>query len=729
MGYRNRNKSGPYRARAKGPIKLAFGIVERESPEAQKAAEQRPPATEPLAPLPRQDIVGSLTLKKVDLKKVRPLPKEFLTRVKRNLKQIFEAGRYARGRCIIDLKDNELHVQFPFDQGFVDRLKGLDRNERAWDPDARVWRVFVGTFDDLLDILGKGAQLTKPAYEAMRDFVDTPYYAYIGEGKLGKLIVRESWFEELDIRLNDEAVAVQYGSTGQRMMGMTATYESAGLDAARRLIQGFSFARKPFAHQLEGIEYLLLNPEAALLDEMGCGKSFQIACALALMLASGQIEQALIVAPMSLLRTWHNELRMAGLEDFEIVRGTPQQRKKTLSSRRAIYVVHYEGLRIEEEGFAEWLRMGRSLLVFDESQRIKNLSALITKVAIRLRPLVSRCIIATGTPISNRPIDLYSQYLVMDGGQTFGTRFAAFKNTFCHMEVQKIRIGRKTINVEKFVGVRNGEELRNRIVRTSLRRLKSDVLDLPPILVKDYRVELKTEQRAMYQQMRDNLKVEISSLSDQQIVSEANTIIVKLLRLSQIASSPALLDPGYTGSNAKMKELEELLDDILEDETKKVIVWSHYVSNVNNLCQMFSEKYQAVAHTGEQTVEDRQESIRLFTDDPSCRLFIATPQSAKEGLTLLPKDGITRADTMIYVDLSFDGGSYVQSQARFHRIGQVAERCLVIHLLAEETIDEYIRATIVEKIETAGALLDDRDIKGLSVGPVMSKDALMRILS
>lgn len=730
MGYRNRNKSGPYRARVKGPIKLAFGLVESEADKLAKSSEKPHSPAEPAAPLPRQDIVGTLTLKKVDLKKIRPLPKELLTRVKRNLKLIYEAGRYSKGRCIIDWKDNELLVQFPFDQNFVDRLKGLDRNERAWDPDARLWRVFLGTFDDLLDILGKGVQLTKPAYEAMRDFVDTPYYAFIGEGKLGKLIVRESWFEELDVRLDDEAVPVRYGSTAQRTMGMPCKHDTQAADTAKRLVQGFSFARQPYSHQLEGIEYLLMNPEAALLDEMGCGKSFQIACALAILLASGQIEHALIVAPMSLMRTWQSELKLAGLTDFEVVRGTPQQRKKTLSVKRPIYIVHYEGLRIEEEGFAEWLRMGRSLLVFDESQRIKNLSALITKVALRLRPLATRCIIATGTPISNRPLDLYSQYLVMDGGQTFGTRFAAFKNTFCNMETQKIRIGRKTIAVERFVGVKNGEELRNRIVRTSLRRLKSDVLDLPPILVKDYRVDLKTEQRTMYQQMRDNLRVEVSSMSDQQVISEASTIIVKLLRLSQIASNPALLDANYTGSNAKLKELEELLDDILDDESKKIIVWSHYVTNVVSLTQLFSEKYRAVSHTGEHTVEQRQESVRLFTEDPTCRLFIATPQSAKEGLTLLPKDGVTRADTMIYVDLSFDGGSYIQSQARFHRIGQTAERCLVIHLLAEDTIDEYIRANIVEKIETAGALLDDREVKGLlSGGPAMSKDSILRMLT
>jgi SNF2 family DNA or RNA helicase len=232
----------------------------------------------------------------------------------------------------------------------------------------------------------------------------------------------------------------------------------------------------------------------------------------------------------------------------------------------------------------------------------------------------------------------------------------------------------------------------------------------------------------MYQQMRDNLRIEVSAMSSDDVISEASTIIVKLLRLSQIASNPALLDPSYSGSNAKLKELEDLLEDILEDDTKKVIVWSHYVQNVQLLTEMFSEKYFAVCHTGEQSLEARQKSVQLFTEDPNCRLFIATPQSAKEGLTLLPKDGKTRADTMIYTDLSFDGGSYLQSQARFHRIGQNAERCLVIHLLAEDTVDEYIRTNIVEKIETAGALLDDKEVSKKVASTELSREVVLRLL-
>lgn len=732
MGYRNNNRSNQFRPRPpKGPVKLAFGVV---GPNAQDAPKPVPMPVRPVEPLPRQDIVGTLALKGVRIDDVKPLPLSFRERILANLERLYKEGLYLNSRTIIDYKDGELLVTFNYDQTAVDRIKGLDRNERAWDPDQKMWRVFPGTFDDVIDILGRGTRLTEAAYDALCAFVHSNYYAHIARSKLGKLIVRESWFEELDLAREMPDVQAAHGSNAQASAqgkGTDAAEEPPELLRLRERIQSYEFKRKPYQHQLTGIEYLLANAESALLDEMGCGKSFQIACTLAILLSNKEIDRALVVAPMSLIKTWQGELKLATSEAFTVISGTPAQRTKALASDAKIFLIHYEGLRLEEERLGEWLKQGKGMLVFDESQRIKNLAAQTTTAALKLRPLVERCVIATGTPIANRPLDLFAQYLVMDKGRTFGTRFPAFKNTFCELEIQKIQVGRKTIRVERFVGVRNGDELRSRILRTSLRRLKSEVLDLPPVIFKDYVVDLKAEQKAMYQQMRDTLKIQVSQMSAQDVVSEASTIMVQLLRLSQIASNPTLLDPRYSGSNAKLTELEDLLEDVFSDDTKKVILWSHYVQNVNFLVEHFGEKYKAVGHTGEMDVEERQASVAAFQDDPETRLFIATPQSAKEGLTLLPRDGRMQADTMIYLDLSFDSGSYIQSQARFHRIGQQAERCLVIHLIGESTVDEYIRKSVIEKIRTATQLLDDGDKANLDIlktAARLNKDEILSIL-
>jgi SWI/SNF-related matrix-associated actin-dependent regulator 1 of chromatin subfamily A len=731
MGYRNNNRGNMHRSRPpKGPVKLAFGIVkDKATIEAEKlAALMAPKAQEPV--FTRQELVGTLHLKSVDLTKVRALPPDYLERVQTNLAKVYEEGKHSNSRCVIDFQDGELLVAFPFDQSVVERIKGLDRNERAWDPDARCWRVYPALFDDLLDFLGRGTKVSETAYAEICRIVQSPYYAVIARSKLGKLVVREAWYEE--IRL--PAVDLAFGSNAYLALNPTVLPEGItpdSLESMRTLIHNFSFKRKPYEHQLKGIEYLLMNKDAALLDEMGCGKSFQIASTLGILFRNKDLDKALIIAPMSLIRTWQDELRMATDEPFVVIGGTPSQRLKALKSDARIFIVHYEGLRLEEEKLEEWLKQGRGMMIFDESQRIKNLLAQTTRAALKLRPVVERCVIATGTPIANRPLDLFAQYFVMDRGRTFGSKFSAFKEAFCELEIIKVQVGRKLVPKEKFLGVRNGDELRSRIMKTSLRRLKTDVLDLPPILYKDYVVELKAEQRVMYQQMRDTLRIQVSQMSDSQVISEASSLAVQLLRLSQIASNPRLLDPKYEASNAKVSELEDLLEDILEDDTKKVILWSHFVENVNWLTNRFKEKYITVAHTGEMSVDDRQQSVFSFQNDPETRLFIATPQSAKEGLTLVPKDGYTRADTMIYLDLSFDSGSYLQSQARFHRIGQEAERCLVIHLIGENTIDEYIRRTVIDKIQTSAKLLDGEggaELNKILQPAKFSKAELMKVL-
>lgn len=734
----NRNNRGTtYRPKPpRGPVKLSFGVI--PSPSSTQADAQRvvPPPRKPEEPVfARQDIVGTLKLKGVKYETTDPLPADFVERIQKNLKKIYLAGVTSSGRSLIDYADGELKVSFPYEQTAVERMKGLDRNERAWDPDQKLWRVFLGTFDDVFDILGRGFKLSEAAYAAINDFILTPYYAHIGRGKLGKIVVRESWFEDLGHLTPN---SVKFGSSFFHLEKLPMQSFDDALQSSvgswRKAMEHFNFGRKPYLHQRSGIEFLLVNKQAALLDEMGCGKTFQIASALGILFEQKEIDRALIVVPMSLLKTWQEELKLAIPEAFTVVGGTPAQRAKAFNSTNPIFLVHYEGLRLEEERFREWMTGKRCALIFDESQRIKNLQAQTTMAAVRLRPLSERCVIATGTPIANRPVDLFSQYLVMDQGETFGQRFPAFKNTFCEMEVQKINVGRKTIRVEKFIGTRNPDELQARILRTSLRRLKSEVLDLPPILFKDFVVELKAEQKHMYAQMRDHLRLEIGNLSEKEISADAANIVVKLLRLSQIASHPGLLDSGYKGSSAKQSELDDLLEDLFSDDTKKVIIWSHYVDNVKRLVEKYAENYGAVGHTGEMDVGARQESVKRFQDDPSCRLFIATPQSAKEGLTLLPRDGKMVADTMIYLDLSFDSGSYVQSQARFHRIGQQAVRCLVIHLIAEGTVDEYIRRTVLEKLKTATQVLDE----GLGAGTVaqnilqsstqMSKKELLEIL-
>ncbi|MBX9703298.1 MAG: DEAD/DEAH box helicase, partial [Silvanigrellaceae bacterium] len=552
-----RGNTNKFRPRpAKGPIRLQFGLVEQAST---KAGEQK--VIQAPIVFEKQEIIGTLTLQKNDLTKVKPLPVKYRERILNNLQKIYEEGKYLSTNTVIDAHEQELHISFSFNQYVIDRIKGLDRNERQWDPENKIWKIFIGCFDDAFDILGKGFKITEKAFHLLSEFICSNYYAYIASSKLGKLIIRESWYEELDLSLDSQPfdkVTQGYDINSDKLNKQSENT----LSEVEQLIGGFLFKRKPYSHQITGIQFILKNNACALLDEMGCGKSFQIASAMSILLQNKKIDKCLIVAPKSLVKTWEEEIALATDIPFVTVQGSPAQREKLFAKKASIFIIHYEGIRIEQARLTAWLNTGESMLIFDESQRIKNFSAQTTKSAICLRGKAKRCVIATGTPIANRPLDLFSQYYVMDNGFTFGKNFTAFKNTFCYIEILEINQGRKKIKVEKFLGIRNGEELRKRIQSTSLRRLKSEVLDLPPIIYKDYTIELKNEQKSLYAKVRDNIRSEIESISDSAFGAEINQIIVRLLRLSQIASNPRLLHPNYEGPNAKFKELDDLLSDI-----------------------------------------------------------------------------------------------------------------------------------------------------------------------
>ena len=158
-------------------MKLTFGVIPSHNQPEQPIQPVVRKVEEPV--FSRQDIIGTLTLKKTPLGEVRPLSPDYLERLQKNLKKIYLAGITSSGRSVIDFQEGELKVSFPYEQAAVERMKGLDRNERAWDPDQKNWRVFIGTFDDVFDILGRGFKLSEVAYNAILDFIISPYYAFV----------------------------------------------------------------------------------------------------------------------------------------------------------------------------------------------------------------------------------------------------------------------------------------------------------------------------------------------------------------------------------------------------------------------------------------------------------------------------------------------------------------------------------------------------------------------
>lgn len=208
------------------------------------------------------------------------------------------------------------------------------------------------------------------------------------------------------------------------------------------------------------------------------------------------------------------------------------------------------------------------------------------------------------------------------------------------------------------------------------------------------------EQRRMYEEVQKEMTTTIHR-GDFSILDESQDSLKRLLRLVQVASNPRLLDDHYDSISGKEQILDDLIHDIIQ-RNEKVIVWSSFTENIDLFCRKYKQ-YGAVKITGKMAVEDRGRSVDSFKHGEAKILF-ATPQSAKEGLTL------TVANNCVFYDRGFNLDDYLQAQDRIHRISQ-KKQCNIYNLLIIDSIDVWIDKLLKAKQNAAFLAQGDITLK------------------
>lgn len=440
-----------------------------------------------------------------------------------------------------------------------------------------------------------------------------------------------------------------------------------------------------FPHQTVGTEFIASRAAAALFDEQGLGKTKQLIDAVAREVEEGGLAGALVVCPNTLKSTWAREIEQHSELPYAVFGSGRSARRVAFGSlKAAFYVINYEAVAREVTSLRALLRFKRMVLVLDESHRIKTPEAKVTRALHRLKGEAAKRVIMTGTPVANKPEDLWSQLFFLDDGATLGASFEEFRRTYCTASGGYLRV----------------DDLRVRLGALALRRLKETALTLPPKTVVPVTVRLTGRQANLYHRMREDLCLWVRSLTGAQVLANAENILVRLLRLAQLASNPTLIDASYKETPAKIAALDELLDDVFaRGSGQKVIVWTSFVENIMTLAARYA-RYRPVTFYGEMAGEERERAIGGFTTDPAVRLFIGNPAAGREGLTL------TSANVAVYLDRTFNLVDYVQSQDRIHRISQT-QACEIYLLIAEETVDEFIEFALAQKLRLARYVQQD----------------------
>lgn len=453
----------------------------------------------------------------------------------------------------------------------------------------------------------------------------------------------------------------------------------------------------PYQHQKIAFNFATQKLDecgcAALLMDMGLGKSLTSIAIIGQFFNDKKIEKVLVVCPTSIINVWQNEFQKFAAYDYNIeslTGSTMSKRKEKLK-----LLCHKQGLKVALINYEATWRMEKELNIYkpdmiicDESQKIKNPSAAQSKTIHRLGARAKYKIVLTGTPVQNSPMDVFSQWKFLDPN-IFGLSFYAFRNHYAVMG------GYYNHQIVKY---KNMNELTSKAHSVAYRITKEEALDLPEQIFLNRYCELESTARTIYDTV---MKESYAELSNGEIT--ATNILTKLMRLSQIAGGHVKDDDGriQVVSKSKLNELKDIMEDVIVDNKRKLVVFARFIPEINSIRKLAMEMdIECCYITGDIKIEDRGEMCDKFQNDDNVKLFIAQIQTAGLGITL------TAADTAVFYSLDFNYSNYSQAISRIHRIGQKSV-CTYINLIATDTVDEKIIKSLESKEDIAKNIVDN----------------------
>lgn len=459
------------------------------------------------------------------------------------------------------------------------------------------------------------------------------------------------------------------------------------------------FKLEPWEHQRKAVERSAHLNYFGFFFEVGTGKTGATINALRWKyMVNQRLLRTLIVSPPITLKNWANEFQIHSNIDknsISVLYGKGSERIETLlekgwsedGPRPHIFITNYEALTVMPKLFELLEKWSPEVLVFDECHKLKDFKSKRTKKAVSLSKLARYRYILSGTPILNSPMDLFSQFMTMDQGDTFGRNFFAFRSRYMFDK----NAGMPPQKYFPDWRIKPGalEEINEKIKRVTARVKKADCLDLPPLVRKTILVEMGTEQKKHYEAMRKNF---ITTIGDKACTAEL--ALTKALRLQQIASGYIRLEDG-TDVKIKDNPRREALRDILEGicGEHKVLVWAVFKENYEQIRGVCEElKLEFVEVHGEVSSKARFESVEAFNTNPNVRVFIGHPGSGGIGINLIA------ASYSVFYSRNFSLEFDLQAEARNYRGGShIHPKITRIDLVAQGTIDEVVSERLALK--------------------------------
>nr|WP_244996119.1 DEAD/DEAH box helicase [Eubacterium callanderi] len=445
-------------------------------------------------------------------------------------------------------------------------------------------------------------------------------------------------------------------------------------------MEGYFVKYKPHEYQVYATEYILNHPIAAVLLDMGLGKSvITLTAIFDLTLDSFLVRKVLVIAPLRVARdTWPAEIEkwdhLKGLK-YTVAVGSEVQRKTALMKRAQVYIINRENV--------EWL-IARSgipfdfdMVVIDELSSFKSHQAKRFKSLMKVRPKVNRIVGLTGTPSSNGLMDLWTQYRLLDMGQRLGRFIGRYREDYFVPDKRNQQV------IFSYKPKPGAEEAIYRLISDITISMKgADYLKLPELVINEVDVKLSEKEMKILDIMKRDL---ITTVKGEEITAaNAAALSGKLLQMA----NGAVYDDQGTVLHIHDRKLDAL-EDLIEAANGKPVLIAYW----------FKHDLSRIQKRFEVEVLSTSDSIKRWNDG-EITIAAIHPASAGHGLNLQ-----AGGSTLVWFGLTWSLELYQQTNARLWRQGQ-KETVVIHHLISKGTIDERVMKALNDKNNTQSALID-----------------------
>lgn len=441
----------------------------------------------------------------------------------------------------------------------------------------------------------------------------------------------------------------------------------------------------PHDYQSYATQFILDHPVAAILLQMGLGKSVITLTAMQELFRRGEIRKVLVIAPLRVARdTWPEEIRkwdhLKGMT-YSVAVGTADERRRALAISPQVTLINRENVPWLVEHLGK--RFDYDMVVVDELSSFKNWEAKRFRALMKVRPSVRRIVGLTGTPSPNGYMDLFAEYRVLDMGERLGRFIGKYREAYFTPD----RWGNGQIYTWK---LRPGadEAIFRKISDITVSMKSVDHLKMPECVMNNVPVYMDERERELYETLKEELFLRVVCKEDVQDIDAKNASVL-CNKLSQMANGAVYSEDGKT-AHIHDRKLDALEDLVEAANGNPLLVAYWYRHDIDRIRQRFPE------------VRELKSSADI-RDWNAGKIPLAAihPASAGHGLNLQ-----AGGSTLVWFGLTWSLELYQQTNARLWRQGQQADTVVIHHIVTKDTIDEQILSALKRKDQSQESLMN-----------------------